>query len=418
MGKVILVSYAGAADPPINARLLAAQQSLVASAAAAGVDRVISWQRPALTATSFYQQHREILDRKRGGGFWLWKPYIILQALKSASDDDVIVYWDVGRVRPNILTRSVKPLVGWCRDHNGIFPGVPTFPHGRWTKRDCFHLMGCDSDEFWNARQIQATFSLWSGRAAVEFVSQWMQWCCDRRCLTDDPNECGLPNLPGFREHRHDQSVLTNLCIKQKLPVPYSPSIPGGMWSKNMNLWSDLVDARSSESALSEEQTCRIILTHAPNQPFANRRLGLILLDAGHRHEGLELLRKAAETAPNLPSVQRDLASALERCEQPQDAIEVLRRVSLLPALEDVASLFVQIGNLAEKMQKAAHAEVAYRQALIADPECVAAWLHLANLLTKQGRRDEAIDALGSAGRLQTAASEPMSPAPESIWGS
>ena len=30
----------------------------------------------------------------------------------------------------------------------------------------------------------------------------------------DGPNACGLPNRPDFVDHRHDQSVLTNLVVK------------------------------------------------------------------------------------------------------------------------------------------------------------------------------------------------------------
>lgn len=37
--------------------------------------------------------------------------------------------------------------------------------------------------------------------------------------MTDDDNVCGKPNLAGFREHRHDQSILTNLAIRDGLNV-------------------------------------------------------------------------------------------------------------------------------------------------------------------------------------------------------
>jgi hypothetical protein len=85
-----------------------------------------------------------------------------------------------------------------------MLPGIPTASNGAWTKRDCFHFMGCDAPRLWNARQIRATFSMWAGPTAAEFVGEWLKSCEDRRCLTDDPNECRSCDLP---EARHVEGV-------------------------------------------------------------------------------------------------------------------------------------------------------------------------------------------------------------------
>ena len=45
----------------------------------------------------------------------------------------------------------------------------------------------------------------------------------DARILCDGPNVCGLPNLDGFRDHRHDQSILTILAIKHGIKTHPSP---------------------------------------------------------------------------------------------------------------------------------------------------------------------------------------------------
>ena len=42
--------------------------------------------------------------------------------------------------------------------------------------------------------------------------------------LTDMPNIHGLPNLPDFVEHRHDQSVLTILAKQQGVAIFRDPS--------------------------------------------------------------------------------------------------------------------------------------------------------------------------------------------------
>jgi len=42
----------------------------------------------------FVNRNKNILQRKRGAGYWLWKPYIICQELYLARDGDIIVYSD------------------------------------------------------------------------------------------------------------------------------------------------------------------------------------------------------------------------------------------------------------------------------------------------------------------------------------
>jgi len=103
------------------------------------------------------------------------------------------------------------------RERAGMLPGVyiPQFgPNEHWTKGECFAAMHCDSAEIRRHPQIQATFSVWQAHArSREFVRQWAQWCLDPRAVADERGEPAIPDAPGFRGHRYDQSVLTNLVL-------------------------------------------------------------------------------------------------------------------------------------------------------------------------------------------------------------
>jgi hypothetical protein len=46
------------------------------------------------SSPGFVNRNKNILQRKRGAGYWLWKPYIIYQELYLARDGDIIVYSD------------------------------------------------------------------------------------------------------------------------------------------------------------------------------------------------------------------------------------------------------------------------------------------------------------------------------------
>ena len=194
-----------------------------------GIDEVVLWDSERWSQQDFFRQHRDLASRQRGAGYWLWKPFIILKLLETVAKDDVVIYADVGRGRGGKFTTSVAPLVDWVRaSRSGFLPGcyLPEGgTNGIMTKRDCFFYMQCDEQKYWDHCQIQATFSVWRPtELALTFLREWLAYCSDPRVVTDDPNTCGLPNLEGFREHRHDQSILTNLTLKHEIACYGDPS--------------------------------------------------------------------------------------------------------------------------------------------------------------------------------------------------
>lgn len=212
---------------------LAQHQAYVNRTAVAfgGIDGLVPWTQERLAATAFFDDHRDILSAATGAGYWLWRPYIILDLLERVRDGDWVVYSDVGRTHPFALYHDVEPMMGWAIAANGgLVPGVyipDCGPNGTWTKRDCFVRMGCDAERLWTAPQIQASFSLWQkNEASLDFVRQWLGYCCDPAILTDAPNVSGRPDLPGFVEHRRDQSVLTNLALLREVRAFGSPTHP------------------------------------------------------------------------------------------------------------------------------------------------------------------------------------------------
>ncbi len=235
-GTIYLTSFYGTDttdDPYWSAR----QQRLHRSALNwGGIDEVIPWNAERLSKTNFAIKNWEILKLPRGYGYWLWKPYIILDALQNIEPDAYLIYHDIGRpqrgdsTRGYTLERDIGPLIRWADCHNGIYPGVYMPHHGKqkqWTKRDCFVLMGCDNEKYWEATQIQATYNIWKNNTRTrEFVQEWLETCEDSRILTDSENKMGEKNLPGFKQHRHDQSILTNLCVKHDIAAFGSPDHP------------------------------------------------------------------------------------------------------------------------------------------------------------------------------------------------
>jgi hypothetical protein len=233
----------------------AQQAYLNKSARNSGVTEFAPWSEREIKTTDFYETHKAILDVKRGVGYWLWKPYIIRRELDSLKDGDFVLYYDVGRPSiPHRISRPLDPLLGWCeRKNGGMLPGVYAPEYGRnakWTKRECFILMGCDERMYWDYPQIQATYSVWQkSRHSETFVDEWLSWCCVPGMLADETTHPGPSNFPDFVDHRHDQSVVTNLALRRGVTCFGDPNekVPG---SKDINNLVDLIVGRYKSIAL------------------------------------------------------------------------------------------------------------------------------------------------------------------------
>ena len=181
-----------------------------------GFDQAIE-NNPSTIDPAFREAHAAILDRARGAGYWLWKPYCILKALEQANDGDIVMYADSA----SHFIASATPLFNLPTQFNqDIIPFALDHLEGHWTKRDTFIRMACDGQGFELTAQRLASFMLArKSPQSLAFFKDYLDYCTDSVILTDAENICGLPNYSGFRDHRHDQSVFSLLTKKWGLDV-------------------------------------------------------------------------------------------------------------------------------------------------------------------------------------------------------
>ncbi|MBC8011414.1 MAG: hypothetical protein H7067_15125 [Burkholderiales bacterium] len=202
-------------------RFLRSRDRLVASAAALGAASIHAHDPHSIRDRDWARDHRRILRQPRGAGYWLWKPFLILDTLRALPPGEFLIYCDSGAA----LVADPAPLLERCARADGLlFFLVHGFEQWRYTKRDCFVLMGCDTPRYWDAPQVNAAFLVLRHEpATLAFVAEWAAWASNFDLITDAPNRCGLPDLPGFVAHRHDQSILALLVEKHglvRLPDP------------------------------------------------------------------------------------------------------------------------------------------------------------------------------------------------------
>ncbi len=210
-----LLTYSDQKYRPLQAKLV---EEAIASQA---FDFVLPHTRKDLESSIFYKENKAILDLPRGGGYWLWKPFFILRALANMNEGDLLLYMDCGDSLHEV--DELRDAAFQIMQDKFIYLTDGAFKNSDWTKRDTFVIMGCDKEAFYDAIQVEAGIILVKKTArTVEILTEWLSWCKNAAVVTDNENVCQMPNLDGFKDHRHDQSILTNLRVKW------------GLWSGNL----------------------------------------------------------------------------------------------------------------------------------------------------------------------------------------
>lgn len=181
-------------------------------------DNVIGYTRAELVKTEFYKKNKELLDAKPYAGWCAWKAFYILETLKKMQYGDVLLYIDAGDIISNSEGLREFLLNKTKIDSLDLILTNGAYPNRQYTKRDAFVIMDCNSEHYYNAIQVEAGIIVAIKRnSTMNIVERWLQFCLDKRVITDEPNVCGLPNFPEFIEGRADQSILS--LIKEKYGI-------------------------------------------------------------------------------------------------------------------------------------------------------------------------------------------------------
>ena len=161
----------------------------------------------------FREKNKYILEKSRGNGYWLWKPYFMYKTLtEKLNYGDYLIYSDSAI----LYVDSAEKLVNFLNKKN-LDMYTHRLPHleRRFTKRDAFILLGVDTPYYAETGQFNAAFQIYRKTTFTEyFLKEYLYYAQDKRIITDDPNEMGQENYPEFGDHRHDQSILSLLIKK------------------------------------------------------------------------------------------------------------------------------------------------------------------------------------------------------------
>jgi hypothetical protein len=183
-----------------------------------GAKKVIEYS-PKDIDDEFRKKYSHILCQKTGGGYWIWKPYIILKTLNKMKEGEHLFYCDSGAT----FLKSLHPfLKEFERLQQPILGFEIPLIEKQWTKRDASVILKVDDKRFLETQQICAGYIfIQKCDKAIKFFQEFMDYAVDERVITNIPNQLSLPNDPSFIDHRHDQSLFSLLFKKNGyVPLP------------------------------------------------------------------------------------------------------------------------------------------------------------------------------------------------------
>ncbi len=174
------------------------------------------WTSDRMKKTEFWSIYKRLLSNPTPFGYFIWKPFIVLNALQNMNNNEVVLYFDV-----DLQVRQNPQWLIDLADEHGIGAQDSSFENCAWTRRDCFVVMGCDEEKYWYARQVwAATLAFKKTSQVMEIVTDWLLWCLQEDAILGRfPNKYGKEDFGGGVDHRHEQSILTNLMIKNGIYI-------------------------------------------------------------------------------------------------------------------------------------------------------------------------------------------------------
>jgi hypothetical protein len=183
-------------------------------------DRIISLtEKEVLNDSNLCQDNRDfILDGKngRGFGYWLWKPYIIMNTLGKMNENDFLIYVDSGcTINANGRQRILEYLE--ILNCNKYEYGILSFqlnhlPEIRYTKRALFTYLNTDNYDMMSGQCMATVIIMKKNVHSLQIVNEWYRIASIGNLINDDKGCDEEYNT--FIDHRHDQSIFSLLVKK------------------------------------------------------------------------------------------------------------------------------------------------------------------------------------------------------------
>jgi hypothetical protein len=169
---------------------------------------------------SFKRQFKNILDEPRGGGYWIWKPYIIKKKLNEIKFNDILIYLDAGC---SINPMGKKRLIEYIKMLNINDSGIISFQLNSierdYSTKEIFnHFNLTLESQIANSEQIVGgVLIIKKNMNSIRLIDTCIKTLNENPLLfTDHYNKKDQASF--FKDNRHDQSIFS-IIRKMNNPI-------------------------------------------------------------------------------------------------------------------------------------------------------------------------------------------------------
>jgi hypothetical protein len=159
----------------------------------------------------FKLKFKNILEKPRGAGYWIWKSYIIKKKLDEINDNDILIYLDVGcSINPKGKDRFNEYVEMLNNNDEGIISfQMSHLSEKKWTTKEIFTYFGLEpGGEIANRGQVQATTNIMKKNPnSIKCVNLWNETLYNEPLLFTDHYNKNQEYY--FKDNRHDQSIFS-----------------------------------------------------------------------------------------------------------------------------------------------------------------------------------------------------------------
>lgn len=201
-----------------NARYKSQQELNTRSAYEKGkADKVIEFHEEDIEwMKAEYPEH---FKYQRGGGLWIWKPWVCLKALEQIEEGDYLFYVDSGQVFIDDIHLLIPDFEAGGKD---LMVFEQSLLSRCFTKHECYELM--DWHDYSGNQLLSGYIFMRKSDTSMRYMQEWFDNMKDIRKAHGEHYCPEIKEFKDFISHREDQSVLDILRYKWGIEGHRDPS--------------------------------------------------------------------------------------------------------------------------------------------------------------------------------------------------
>ena len=203
-----------------NHRFKNSKDRLLQEAQEFGAFKTMTGYGPGFMSREFMEKHKDVLTQPRGGGYWIWRPSLLLEALNKIEDGEFLVYLDAGcKLNPYGKKRFYEYIDMIDNSDYGImsFQMSGNLGQGnlekenKWTNKEIFNYLNEPTDgAHANTGQfLGGILVMKKNQHLLKIINLLIKALDDDQLMYTD--HYSTNQHPQFKENRHEQSLFSLL---------------------------------------------------------------------------------------------------------------------------------------------------------------------------------------------------------------